>query len=107
MRRQHIMSNGALAREWTTFDGNMPILHHTACKVHGDSDIAYGEKPRTSVLMELHDRVGILHDVLKYFWKFDINICRIESRPVKGGDTQKQFDFFIDFEGSLSDRNVR
>ena len=41
------------------------------------------EKPRVSVLMELHDRVGVLHDVLKYFWKYDINATRIESRPVQ------------------------
>ena len=41
-----------------------------------------GTIPRTSLLMQLTDRVGILHDVLRWFWKFDVNICRIESRPV-------------------------
>jgi hypothetical protein len=51
---------------------------------NGESQL-YGEKPRVSVLMELQDRLGVLHDVLKYFWKYDINVSRIESRPVKSG----------------------
>jgi hypothetical protein len=34
----------------------------------------YGENPRVSVLMEMNDRVGVLHDVLKYFWKYDVNV---------------------------------
>ena len=59
--------------------------------------------------MELTDRVGILHDVLRYFWKFDVNICRIESRPAKQASPTGQlraFDFFVDMEGSPSDDNV-
>jgi hypothetical protein len=58
--------------------------------------------PRTSVLMELSDRVGALHDVLKYYWKYDVNITRIESRPV----SNQQFDFFVDFNGKVGDANV-
>jgi hypothetical protein len=45
--------------------------------------------------MEVSDRVGILHDILKYFWKYDISVSRIESRPVLG----QKFDFFVDFDG--------
>ncbi|MGK3744291.1 MAG: prephenate dehydratase, partial [Bacillariaceae sp.] len=52
------------------------------------------EKHLTSLLMELPNRVGILHDVLRFFWKFDVNIRRIESRPSKFG----KFDFFVDVE---------
>ena len=62
-----------------------------------------GESPRTSILMELTDRVGILHDVLKHFWKYDINITRIESRPQQSG----KFDFFLDIDGDCSDTNVQ
>lgn len=56
------------------------------------------ESPRTSVLMELTDRVGVLHDVLKYFWKHDVNITRIESRPHKMDPVTKEtvFDFYLD-----------
>lgn len=66
-----------------------------------------GETPRTSVLMELADSVGVLHDVLKYFWKFDINASRIESRPAKPDDMgRRSFDFFVDFDGSVGEANV-
>ena len=58
---------------------------------------AIGETPRTSVLMELTDRVGVLHDVLRHYWKYDINITRIESRPHKMGPSgEAVFDFFLD-----------
>jgi hypothetical protein len=58
----------------------------------------YGETPRMSLLMELQDRVGVLHDVLKYFWKYDVNVSRIESRPAKMGSYGKAFDFFVDLD---------
>lgn len=64
--------------------------------------IEYKEPARTSILMELTDRVGVLHDVLRYFWKYDINITRIESRPATLG----AFDFFVDFEGRVGVKNV-
>ena len=60
--------------------------------------------PRTSVLMELSDRVGALHDILRYFWKYDINITRIESRI--NTDNPTKFDFFVDFHGQIGDANV-
>lgn len=75
--------------------------------------ISGGDGPRISVLMELTDRVGILHDVLKYFWKYDVNITRIESRPSKVSsdkDTNtvtKRFDFFVDFDGQRDDTSVQ
>jgi hypothetical protein len=67
------------------------------------------EGPRTSVLMELPDRVGALHDVLKYYWKYDVNITRIESRPVTAAGSSggsPKFDFFVDFHGKVGDPNV-
>lgn len=56
------------------------------------------DTPRTSVLMELTDRVGVLHDVLKFYWKYDVNITRIESRPHKMDPSSGNvvFDFFLD-----------
>jgi hypothetical protein len=78
-----------------------------AQQAHADSDVAYEENPRTSLLMELSDRVGVLHDVLRYFWKFDVNVCRIESRPAKGKGEDKHFDFYVDFEGSPDEVHIR
>jgi phenylalanine-4-hydroxylase len=97
-----------------------------------DPSELYGENPRVSVLMELTDRVGVLHDVLKYFWKYDVNVSvhrvalflffckflmrcclcsqvsRIESRPVQShGLAEPKFDFYMDFDGSLEDPTVQ
>lgn len=97
-------------QEWSTYDGKLPILTEPENnKVHAGVLGIDGDVPRTSVLMELSDRVGVLHDVLRYFWKYDVNICRIESRPAKQASPtgqQKAFDFFVDMEGSPSDDNV-
>jgi hypothetical protein len=31
----------------------------------------------------------------RFFWKYDINVCRIESRPIQGvSGGQRRFDFF-------------
>lgn len=49
--------------------------------------------------MELPDRVGVLHDALRFFWKYDVNIRRIESRPSKS--EFGKIDFFVDVEGTL------
>jgi hypothetical protein len=76
-------------------------------KPTNDTILYYRETPRTSLLMELTDGVGVLHDVLRYFWKYDINVSRIESRPVKDGAMgEKRFDFFVDFDGQRGDANV-
>jgi len=66
------------------------------------SELLQKEPIRTSILMQLTDRIGILHDVLRLFWKYDVNVTRIESRPSQLG----KFDFFVDLEGSLGDDNV-
>ncbi len=117
--------------EWTTFHGKIPILQTESLNNNNNNNVAtttshhrpmpsvsssagsaselYGERPRVSLLMELKDRVGILHDVLKYFWKYDLNVSRIESRPVYKNrspwnkDDGAVFDFYIDFDGTLND----
>ena len=56
---------------------------------------------------QLQDHPGALYDVLRYFWKFDVSITRIESRPAKMNSLgEERFDFFVDFIGSRGDSNV-
>jgi hypothetical protein len=75
--------------------------------------VSGGDGPRMSVLMELTDRVGILHDVLKYFWKYDVNNTRIESRPSKETSDKetntvtRRFDFFVDLDGQRDDPSIQ
>jgi phenylalanine-4-hydroxylase len=80
-------------------------------KVQKEEVISGGLGPRTSVLMEVPNYVGALHDVLKLFWKYEINMTRIESRPAKASSGSldsgaPKFDFFVDFDGQVGDSNV-
>ena len=55
--------------------------------------------PKISMLLELRDKPGALHEVLRYFWKYDLNITRLESRPkTLNALGEARFDFFVDFE---------
>ena len=50
--------------------------------------------PKTAILMEIKDEPGALHEVLKFFWKFDVDITSIESRPTKDDGS---FEFYVDY----------
>lgn len=122
---EHHMSHELPPQEWSTFHGKIPVLHDKTDKGYEASSSThnYGDVPRTSLLMELTDRVGVLHDVLRYFWKYDVNVCRIESRPASSGNNvpyhhhhhhsthdrspSRRFDFFVDFEGTLEQERVQ
>jgi len=59
---------------------------------------------KTALLLELTDAPGALHETLKYFWKYDVNVSHIESRPTN--KTEGTFTFFVDYE-TPSDENAQ
>uniref|UniRef100_K3WIJ8 ACT domain-containing protein n=1 Tax=Globisporangium ultimum (strain ATCC 200006 / CBS 805.95 / DAOM BR144) TaxID=431595 RepID=K3WIJ8_GLOUD len=63
-----------------------------------------GEDNKTSILVEVEDGPGSLQDILKFFWKHDVNMSRIESRPSKGYN--QNYSFYIDFDGKRGDPAV-
>lgn len=63
--------------------------------------IALSIPPRVSLLLEIQSRPGALHEVLKYFWKYDIDLTHIESRPLQNGNDG--FLIYLDFEGNPED----
>ncbi len=73
--------------------------------VIGQNDAAPTGKDRTSILFSIKDRVGALYKMLGPFYREQINLTRIESRPSK----KKAWDyyFFIDFEGHRLDPKVK
>ena len=60
---------------------------------------------RVSIVFTLQHKVGALSSILKVIKDHQINLSRIESRPIK--DKPWQYYFYIDFEGSLNDNNVK
>jgi len=72
--------------------------------VIANSDSAPSGKDKTSILFSVKDRVGVLHDVLYSFKKYNINLTKIESRPSK--KKPWEYYFFIDFEGHRNSARV-
>lgn len=67
-------------------------------------DACPGPRCRTSIIVIARDRPGALYGILREFALREINLNRIESRPVK--KRLGQYMFFIDLEGHREDPNV-
>ena len=52
---------------------------------------------KTSIVFEIKDKAGALHDILVPFKTAKINLTKIESRPSK--KKAWSYFFFVDFEG--------
>jgi len=64
-----------------------------------ENEIPDFSRKKTSLLIELNnDRSGLLYDLLSVFNLFNINLCRLESRPAK--DTPWAYVFYVDFYNS-------
>jgi len=59
---------------------------------------------RTSLMINITDRVGALHRALACFRRHHINLTKIESRPSKR--KAWEYYFFIDCDGHVNDRSV-
>jgi chorismate mutase/prephenate dehydratase len=62
----------------------------------------HAESNIISVIFRTAHRSGALCDVLIPFMAHEINLSRIESRPMSGG----RYCFFTDLEGNITDENV-
>ncbi len=60
---------------------------------------------KISICFELPHESGSLYHLLSHFIYNDLNMTRIESRPVEGKSWE--YRFFIDFEGNLADAAVK
>lgn len=60
---------------------------------------------KISICFEVAHESGSLYHLLSHFIYNDLNMTKIESRPVEGRSWE--YRFFVDFEGSLSDGAVK
>ena len=60
---------------------------------------------KISICLELPHESGSLYRILSHFIYNNLNMCKIESRPMP--DRTWEYRFFIDFEGNLSDSAVK
>lgn len=60
---------------------------------------------KISILLSLPHEAGSLYNVLKHFANNNLNMLKIESRPIL--DKSWEYFFYIDFEGNLNDEAVK
>jgi len=72
--------------------------------VIGNQSPSASGQDRTSLLIGLMDRPGSLNHVLTILSEEEINLAKIESRPIKG--KQWKYLFFIDLMGHISDEKI-
>lgn len=60
---------------------------------------------KISICFELPHQCGTLYNILSHFIFNELNMTRIESRPIP--DRAWEYRFFIDFEGNLNDPGVQ
>ncbi|MBE0491661.1 MAG: prephenate dehydratase [Sulfurospirillum sp.] len=93
---------------------NLPILfekiednlaNKTRFLILSDFKNAVGGENKTSILAKTEDKPGALVKFLQSFEDENVNITKIESRPVK--DKGFQAVFYLDFEGHIEDANVQ
>ncbi len=128
--RQVSMGNTALAAKKVKEDGDtsqVAIASERAAKIYGlnilnpklnvssDNTTRFvivsnnreyeKDSNRVSVSFSLPHAVGSLYNILAHFIFNDVNMTSIESVPLS--DKQWEYCFFVDFEGSLSDNDVK
>lgn len=60
---------------------------------------------KISVVLSTPHKAGALYHVLKHFAEHNINMLKIESRPV--GHTPWEYFFYIDFEGNVENPAIK
>ena len=60
---------------------------------------------KVSICFEIDHKTGSLYQILSHLIYNDLNMSKIESRPI--ANRPWQYRFFIDFEGNLADAAVR
>lgn len=106
---------GAIASEESAEKYNLKILlrdiqdyneNVTRFVAIGNEDVKPTGNDKTSTLIYLKkDRPGALYEILEEFFKRDINLTKIESRPSRKalGD----YVFYIDCNGHIKDKKVK
>lgn len=73
--------------------------------VIGKKSPEYSGADRTSLLLGTMDRPGALNEILTVLSQAEINLAKIESRPIKG--KHWQYLFFLDMMGHIDEEQIR
>ncbi|MDY6855322.1 MAG: prephenate dehydratase [Thermodesulfobacteriota bacterium] len=108
------MSVAAIASEYAASYYDLKIVkrktedninNFTRFLVIGKSESEKSGNDKTSIMFSIKDEVGILYRMLEPFAKNNVNLTKIESRPLK--KRAWEYMFFLDMEGHIFDKNVK
>ncbi|MFG6384487.1 MAG: prephenate dehydratase [Lachnospiraceae bacterium] len=71
----------------------------------GNQNISLKEAKKVSICFEVSHESGSLYHILSHFMFNNLNMVKIESRPIK--DKSFEYRFFVDLEGNLKDGAVQ
>lgn len=108
------ISNGAIASMKAAECYGLQVLEKGINHEHNNSTrfIVISKKPlyvkysnKISICFELPHTSGSLYNMLSHFIYNNLNMTKIESRPLEGRNFE--YRFFVDFEGNLKDAGVK
>ena len=73
--------------------------------VIGDGSTLPTEKDKTSIVLFLKDRPGVLMDIVQVFVKYHINITQINSKMMNNNEAEQAV--FIDFDGHKENESIQ
>ncbi|WP_147565208.1 prephenate dehydratase [Clostridium tyrobutyricum] len=79
--------------------------NYTRFIVIGKEEINCEDKDKISIVFTLDHRVGTLFNILRYFKENNLNLIKIESRPII--DEPWQYFFYLDFNGNIMKKDTR
>ena len=84
---------------------NSSDINTTRFFVIGNKKVYSKDADKISVCFEIPHEEGSLYNILSHFMYNQLNMTKIESRPIE--DRKWEYRFFIDFEGKLGDPAVK
>ncbi|WP_245331518.1 prephenate dehydratase [Clostridium algifaecis] len=79
--------------------------NYTRFIIIGKSNNISEEMDKISIVITVSHKVGSLYDILSYFKNNNLNMAKIESRPII--NEPWRYFFYIDFYGNVLDKNVK
>lgn len=107
-------SQAAIASEYAAKVYGLDVLQYGINQEEGNSTrfiivtnqkIFRKDAGKVSICFEVPHQSGSLYHMLSHFIYNNLNMCKIESRPIE--DRNWEYRFFIDFEGNLADSAVK
>ena len=111
---EHDKSQAAIASTLAAKQHGLKVLEEGINRSGGNSTrflivtnqpIFCRDAEKVSICFEVTHESGCLYNVLSHFIYNNLNMCRIESRPI--ADRNWEYHFFVDFEGNLADGGVK